>query len=121
MDLDGKLGRRQFLQLASAAAAGLGSSPRAGGWAFGRPAAAQPWRPGAAQLKDRMLLVHGEPFFVRGVVYQPTPVGQDPTVSDGSFTAYSDPRIRRRDFPALKRLGANVIRIYQPRDMPPEF
>jgi hypothetical protein len=121
MDLDGKLGRRQFLQLASAAAAGLGSAPRAKGWAFGRPASAKPWRPGAVKLLDRALVVHGEPFVARGVVYQPTPVGQDPTVNDGIYTAYSDPRIRRRDFPALKRLGANLIRIYQPRDLLPEF
>ena len=117
MEFDERLDRRQFLRLLSAAA-GSGYVPRAIGRAGVQ---AQPWQPGAAKLADRLLLLHGAPFPVRGVVYQPTPVGQDPTVNDGPFTAYSDPRIRRRDFPLLKRLGANVIRIYQPREILPEF
>ena len=123
MKFDGRMDRRQFLRLASAAA-GLGYAPRSAGPTPARAGArapALPWQPGAAKLTDRTLLLHGAPFQVRGVIYQPTPVGQDPSVSDGSFTAYSDPRIYRRDFPLLKRLGANVIRIYRPREIPPEF
>jgi hypothetical protein len=120
MDDEGRLDRRQFLKLASAAAAGLGYAPRTP-LSMGRWTPARPWRPGAAKIAEQSLLVHGEPLLVRGVVYQPTPVGQDPTSSDGLYTTYSDPRIRRRDFPQLKRLGANVIRIYQPREILPEF
>jgi hypothetical protein len=98
----------------------MGYASRGDGWAIGQTSA-RPWRPGAAKVAERTLLVYDEPFQVRGVVYQPTPVGQDPISSAGNFTAYSDPRIRQRDFPLLKRLGANVIRIYQPRDILPEF
>src|SRR5437763_6323270 len=98
MARNGRIERRQFLRLA-AGAAGLGYAPRGTGWTLGRTAGVRAWRPGAAKLAERTLLVHGEPFPVRGVVYQPTPVGQDPTQGDGMFTAYADPRIRRRDFP----------------------
>jgi hypothetical protein len=114
--------RRDFLRLASTAAVGLGIPARAGGWAMGMSAPReQPWQPGAVKIADRTLLFHGVPFPVRGVVYQPTPVGQDPSLNDGSYTAYSDPRIGHRDFPLLRKLGANTIRIYRPRDIRPEF
>ena len=51
------------------------------------------------------------------MVYQPTPVGEDPTSSDSPFSAYADSRIWRQDFPKLQNLGANVIRLYQPREI----
>jgi hypothetical protein len=110
--------RREFLQLSAASTLGLWLPGRA----LAAPApAARPWRPGALKLADGRLQFFGEPYQARGIVYQPTPIGQDPTVSGGPFTAYSDPRIRRRDFPLLRRLGANLIRIYQPRDLLPQF
>src|SRR5436190_1324348 len=103
--------RREFLRLASLTAAAVGSAPFTA--ARGAPSASgsrvSPWRPGALKISEGRLLLEGRPFTVRGVVYQPTPIGEDPTSSDSPFSTYSDPRIRQRDFPLLQKLGANTI------------
>ncbi len=109
MQFNNRLDRRRFLQFAAAAAAMPRQMPRS--------PQARPWQPGSLKLADRRLLFHGQPFPVRGIVYQPTPVGQDPTQTSDPFTAYSDRRIRERDFPLLQKLGANVIRLYSPREV----
>jgi hypothetical protein len=109
MQFDSRLDRRRFLKFATAGAV------------MPRLARARPWQPGSLKLADGGLLFHGQPFPVRGIVYQPTPVGQDPSQSSDPFTAYSDRRIRARDFPLLRKLGANVLRLYSPREVLPEF
>ncbi len=110
------LNRRQFLQLSAASSLGLALP----GAALAAPALL-PWQSDALKLVNGQLRLHSQPFAVRGVVYQPTPIGQDPTVVGSPFTAYADPRIRRRDFPLLRHMGANTLRLYHPRDTVPEF
>src|SRR5260370_42367039 len=110
MNSNGRMDRRQFLRLASAAA-GLGYAPRSAGPTPARAGArapALPWQPGAARLAERTLLLHGAPFQGRGVIYQPTPAGQAPSGRDGSFTPYSHPRGYRPEFPRRERLGGDA-------------
>jgi len=52
---------------------------------------------------DNKLYVDGEPFPVKGVGYQPTPVGRTPPPSD-------DSRFYDRDFPLIADAGFNTIR-----------
>lgn len=115
--------RREFLRLASLTAAGIGYAPFGVSRGEASPALQRltPWSPSALKIGQGRLLLEGQPFTVRGVVYQPTPVGEDPTTDGGPFSAYSEPRIRQRDFPRLRKLGANLIRVYQPREMTPQF
>lgn len=63
---------------------------------------------------DRNLIVDGAPFSMRGVCYQPTPLGSNPQFDqpfgDYFTNAYSD--IYERDIPLMRAMGANTIRIY---------
>lgn len=63
---------------------------------------------------DREVILDGEPFLGRGVAYQPTPLGDDPSASqpfgDYFTSAYSS--LWERDLPLLRAMGANIIRIY---------
>ncbi|MBL7071025.1 MAG: PKD domain-containing protein [Candidatus Omnitrophica bacterium] len=52
---------------------------------------------------DKTLYVNGEPFTIKGVGYQPTPIGGLPPPSD-------DSRFYDRDFPLLVDAGFNTIR-----------
>ncbi len=70
------------------------------------------------------------PFFIRGVAYEPTPIGR--YISDwgypelpngasdprsGNNNIYDDPNILTRDFRLLQQMNANTIRIYQGNDI----
>ena len=65
-------------------------------------------------VSGREILLDGSPFNVRGMCYQPTPIGGDPSSGPpygDYFTAgYAD--LWTRDFENLRQMGANVIRIY---------
>ena len=53
----------------------------------------------------RRLLVYGEPYQIKGVCYQPTPIGQKDEYPD-SISIYE------RDFPVLADIGCNTIRTW---------
>ncbi|MEM9159764.1 MAG: hypothetical protein AAGB46_12025, partial [Verrucomicrobiota bacterium] len=65
-------------------------------------------------FSGRKLLVNGEEFFVRGVCYQPTPIGedasQDPPYGDYFTSDYR--KLYERDIVQMRDMGANVVRIY---------
>jgi hypothetical protein len=68
----------------------------------------------AFTISGRAILRDGAPFVVRGVDYQPTPIGENPSQSApfGDYYTAAYAAIRARDLPLLRAMGANVIRIY---------
>ncbi len=67
----------------------------------------KPQSTGPVQISGRQLLINGNPYQVRGVCYQPTPIGVD-----GQFGLSDDTRIFQRDFPLLNQMGSNTIRTW---------
>lgn len=69
---------------------------------------------GIFTVSGRETLLDGSVFEVRGMCYQPTPIGEDPSAGapyGDYFTAgYAD--LWTRDFENLRLMGANVVRIY---------
>ncbi len=63
---------------------------------------------GPVQVKGRELLVEGKPFFIKGVAYQPTPIG----CGVGEYNIFSDPNIYNRDFKLLRDMHCNAIRTW---------
>jgi len=59
---------------------------------------------------NNQLIVNGAPFLIRGVSYQPTPVGELPVIGNSLF---QDPQIYTRDLPILRALGCNTIRTWK--------
>jgi len=66
------------------------------------------------EVVGSQIRVNGKPFYIRGVIYSPSPIGSHPQWSwpygDFFIPQYSD--LWLRDFPLLKSLGANTIRVY---------
>ena len=65
-------------------------------------------------VEGSTLLVDGAPFFMKGVAYSPVPRGAD-VKQHWPFADYFIPEyeyIWNRDFPLLRAMGANTIRIY---------
>ena len=58
------------------------------------------------------LTVHGEPFTVKGVGYQPIPIGFTAESLADKQQMYDDERIFDRDFVLLRRMGVNTIRTW---------
>ncbi|MGC9450759.1 MAG: hypothetical protein ACP5I4_04865 [Oceanipulchritudo sp.] len=60
------------------------------------------------------ILLDGEAFAVEGVCYQPAPIGEDPSAGppygDYYTSGYAD--LWARDFANIRKMGANVVRIY---------
>jgi hypothetical protein len=65
-------------------------------------------------VSGRQILLNGEPLIVRGVCYQPTPVGENPSQAApwGDYYTLNYRAIYERDLPNLRRMGANVVRVY---------
>lgn len=63
-------------------------------------------------IQDHQLLVHGEPFTIKGVVYNPWPVGWMPPPDRW----WNENDIWDLDFPMIKEMGANTIRTYKASD-----
>ncbi|MCK4826015.1 hypothetical protein KA005_60265, partial [bacterium] len=55
--------------------------------------------------ETKALLVNGQPYNIKGVGYQPTPIGRLPPHPD-------NPVMYDRDFPLLVNMGCNTIRIW---------
>lgn len=65
-------------------------------------------------VEGREIHLDGEPFQIRGVCYQPAPIGDNPSASApfGDYFTANYRAITDRDLPLIRDLGANVIRIY---------
>ena len=63
---------------------------------------------------SRQLIVDGSPYEVRGVCYQPTPIGSDPSQSApyGDYFTVEYAPLYDRDLVRLREMGANTIRVY---------
>ncbi len=72
-----------------------------------------PYQPTPVDVSGKQLLVNGTPFTVKGVVYSPVPIGEDPNVSPyGDYFTASYSALHNRDLPVLRTLGANAVRLY---------
>ncbi len=69
----------------------------------------KPLSSGAVQIIDDRLVVHGAPFIITGVGYQPTPIGLDVSTD----FLYQDEAIYNRDLPILRNMGCNTIRTWK--------
>ncbi len=67
----------------------------------------RPVSTGPVKIIDGSLQVHGRPFVIRGVGYQPTPIGSwsDPAV-------YTNACILDRDIPLIRAMNANTVRLW---------
>lgn len=68
----------------------------------------------AVTISGRQILLNGQPLIVRGVCYQPTPIGENPSQAYpwGDYCGPAYRSIYERDLPNLRRMGANVVRVY---------
>ncbi len=63
---------------------------------------------GPVQIKGKELLVEGKPFFIKGIAYQPTPIGYNVA----EYDIFSDANIYNRDFKLLREMHCNTIRTW---------
>jgi len=65
-------------------------------------------------INNRALSVDDSPFQVKGVGYAPTPIGHDPEIRApyGDYFTSDYHRIHERDFPMLRMMGANTLRLW---------
>lgn len=63
---------------------------------------------GPVQIKGKELLVEGKPFLIKGIAYQPTPIGYNVAEHD----IFSDANIYNRDFKLLRDMHCNTIRTW---------
>ncbi len=68
----------------------------------------KPMSAGPVQISGNTLSVEGKAFRIRGVCYQPVPIGEVPW----EYDIYADHYIYDRDLPVLRNMGANTIRTY---------
>ena len=76
-----------------------------------RQVSAKPASVGPVQLIDEQLIVNGEPFLIRGVGYQPLPIGYCNTTQNVEYI-YTDTEILDQDVTLLRALNANTVRIW---------
>lgn len=64
-------------------------------------------------VSGSQLLLNGKPFTVKGVVYEPTPIGEDPELSPnhGDYFTNNFSGIYNRDLPLLRQMNANTVRL----------
>lgn len=64
-------------------------------------------------VSGRRILKDGTPFLIKGVCYNPTPIGDNGSrAPNGDYYTSAYSAIWDRDLPKLRAMGANVIRIY---------
>jgi len=78
---------------------------------FRRQATSKPPSTGPVRIVNGALRVHGEPFLVKGVGYQPMPVGAGITRVNLD-AVYTDPCVLARDLPLLRSIGVNTVRFW---------
>lgn len=61
----------------------------------------------------RQLMINGSPFLMKGVVYSPAPIGDDPeTIAPyGDYFTLDYNAVYNRDLPLLRQMGANTVRL----------
>jgi hypothetical protein len=71
----------------------------------------KPISTGPVKLTSKSLTVNDKPFTIKGVGYQPVPIGMSPdrATLEGIFT---DPEIIQRDVAYLNRMNVNTIRLW---------
>ncbi|MBI5585757.1 MAG: fibronectin type III domain-containing protein, partial [Deltaproteobacteria bacterium] len=72
------------------------------------------YQPTPVTVTGKQLLVNGTPFTVKGVVYTPVPIGEDPNLAPPYGDYFTEPygALYERDIPLLRALGANTLRLY---------
>ncbi len=78
---------------------------------FERSPTAKPISTGSVQIINKTLWVAGAPFTIRGVGYQPVPVGFGISRATLDYI-YTDACIIARDVPLLRDLGVNTVRFW---------
>ena len=68
----------------------------------------KPQSTGPVRISGRALSVGGSQFTIKGVCYQPVPIGEVPW----EYDVYSDAGTYNRDLPILRDMGVNAIRTY---------
>jgi hypothetical protein len=65
-------------------------------------------------IHEKTLTVNDSPFQVKGVGYSPTPIGDDPEIKApyGDYFTSGYQKIHARDFPLLRVMGANTLRLW---------
>ena len=71
----------------------------------------KPASKGKVTVSGRRIYLDGKPFFIKGVGYQPTPIGEDV-----GYKVFQDKRIYTRDLPLLRKMGCNTIRTWAVAD-----
>jgi hypothetical protein len=68
---------------------------------------------GIVVIKGRTIEVDGKPFLMRGVCYNPIPIGRDGSKPPhGDFYTRDWSALHRRDLPKMRAMGANCVRVY---------
>ncbi len=67
---------------------------------------------GRVKINCTGLYLDGKRFIIKGVGYQPIPVGKTAELVDHKLEIYENILIRERDFPLLKKMNANTIRTW---------
>jgi hypothetical protein len=72
-----------------------------------RQPSTRPISTGPVKILKDSLLVNGRPFIIKGVGYQPTPIGLLP-----DSVVYTDADILDRDIPLIRAMNANTVRLW---------
>jgi|GEM_PF-1195338 len=64
-------------------------------------------------VSGRQILKDGQPFTIKGVCYNPTPIGENGSrAPNGDYFTSGYSAFWDRDLPQLRAMGANVLRVY---------
>jgi|GEM_PF-1186317 len=69
----------------------------------------KPKSTGMVRLNSSGLFVNGSEFTIKGVGYQPTPIGES---VEWGYNMFAHPELWARDFPLLRNMNANTIRTW---------
>lgn len=75
----------------------------------------------AVTVDGRTLLVNGAPYTIKGVCYDPIPVGYGVGPNSAHYPWESTPALYNGDFALLKEMGVNTIRLYDAVNMSAGF
>lgn len=65
------------------------------------------------EVRENMLYVGGEPFWIQGICYSPVPIGESVSFTPkGDYFTPDYAYIWQRDLPLIKAMGATTLRIY---------
>jgi len=65
------------------------------------------------EIKDKMLYVSGQPFWIQGICYSPVAIGESVSFDPkGDYFTPDYAYIWQRDLPLIKAMGATTLRIY---------